>query len=113
MAAAAGHLDGRRALEPPLNNHIECPDPFDLHELRVLRFLNVVRSNPHLQLELKNAKTPGELCALSRRYGFPIELADIHLFYAQWEEPFWPWSGRSKQARRCFVHEGYLPPNDP
>ena len=112
MPAAALDWGDGSAFEPSLRNRIGCPDPFELHERRVQRFLHCIHANPHLQFELRNATTPGELCALSRRYGFPIELSGIHLFYAELEEPFWPWYGRSKQARRCFVHEGHLPAAD-
>ena len=85
----------------------------DAREKRISRFIERIQSVPEVEFAVKQITTMSDLLALSRRIGTPVEEIDIILNYRDLNEPFWPWAGMSKQARRYFVHERKLPNQDP
>lgn len=85
------------------------PSVFSDSEQRVNRLLRCVAASPELQQAVRKARTMSELLALFRSCSCPLEKIDVLLSYRDWNESFWPWFGRSKQDRRFFVHESYLP----
>jgi hypothetical protein len=84
---------------------MESPSDFASREERMGRFLARLNESTEGQSAVKNAKSPQEICEISKRLDAPIDKHDLVVFYRDLEQHYFPWHGMPKQKRREFIHE--------
>ena len=83
-----------------------------MNEEELQRFRAFANANPDLQSQLNQATSPTELVSLAHARGFELSFNDLLIGARDWQDPYWPWAGKSKQFFRFFFHEGRLPGPD-
>lgn len=70
---------------------------------RVQDFIQLVERQLHLSFYVRQLTTLEDLLALSRRIGAPLKPRDLEFNYRMLNQPWWPWSGWSIEARQHFL----------